>query len=197
MSGAVTENSATYRFRGSQADRQSAHSCIGRLGLQPHRLVENTLPQTRHLTAAEQNAVSVTPAVVLFDTGLSAHLLSLDDQRLQTERTLLDPLMEAFVTLELLKASAWSAAQPGLYHDLTHTGQEVDVLLEHPDGRLVDIEVKATASPGPSDFRGQWAVQADFPERFHRGVEYHLGERATPFGERLHALPVSALWQWH
>ena len=100
------------------------------------------------------------------------------------------------MTLELLKARGWSEAQPGLYHYRTHTGQEVDLLLEHPDGRLVGVEVKASASPTAGDFRGLKALQAEYPERFHRGFVLHLGERAVPFGERLHALPVSSLWTW-
>jgi uncharacterized protein len=136
------------------------------------------------------------PKVQLVDTGLSAHLLGLDEARLKRERTLLGPLLEGFVTLELLKARGWSEAQPGLYHYRTHTGQEVDLLLEHPDGRLVGVEIKASASPTASDFRGLKALQAEYPERFHRGLVLHLGERAVPFGERLHALPVSSLWTW-
>jgi uncharacterized protein len=136
------------------------------------------------------------PKTQLVDPGLSAHLLGIDAARLARERTLLGPLLESFVALELLKASDWSQAQPALYHYRTQTGQEVDLLLEHPDGRLVGIEVKATASPNADDFRGLKALQADYPDRFHRGLVLHLGERSTPFGERLHALPVSALWTW-
>lgn len=136
------------------------------------------------------------PKVQLVDTGLCAHLLGVDAARLSRERTLLGPLLEAFVTLELLKARGWSEAQPGLHHYRTHAGQEVDLLLEHPDGRLVGVEVKATGSPNAADFKGLRALQAEEPRRFHRGVVLHLGERATPFGERLHALPVGALWQW-
>ena len=136
------------------------------------------------------------PKVQLVDTGLSAHLLGLDEARLKREQTLLGPLLEGFVTLELLKARGWSEARPGLYHYRTHTGQEVDLLLEHPDGRLVGVEVKASASPAASDFRGLKALQAEYPERFHRGIVLHLGERAVPFSERLHALPVSSLWTW-
>jgi predicted AAA+ superfamily ATPase len=96
----------------------------------------------------------------------------------------------------LLKTLGWSESRPALSHYRTHTGQEVDLLLEHPDGRLVGIEVKASASPSASDFHGLKAFQSEYPERFHRGFVLHLSERATPFGDRLHALPVSALWRW-
>ena len=136
------------------------------------------------------------PKVQLVDTGLSAHLLGVNEARLRQERTLLGPLLEAFVTLELLKATGWSDAKPQVFHYRTHAGQEVDLLLEHPDGRLLGIEVKATASPSASDFRGLRALEAEYPDRFHRGLVLHLGERATPFSERLHALPVNALWEW-
>lgn len=172
------------------------------------------LPQTtfsRYLTLLETVYLTLTvpawasnhtkrlvkaPKVQMVDTGLGAYLLGVDEQRLTRERTLLGPLLEGFVTLEVLKALGWSESRPALYHYRTHTGQEVDLLLEHPDGRLVGIEVKASASPSASDFRGLKALQSEYPERFHRGFVLHLGERATPFGDRLHALPVSALWRW-
>ena len=32
-------------------------------------------------------------------------------------------------------------------------------------------------------------------DRFHRGVVLHGGTECVPFGPRLHALPVEALWR--
>jgi hypothetical protein len=59
-------------------------------------------------------------------------------------------------------------------------GAQVDLVLEHPDGRVCGIEVKATSTPRTEHLRGLRYLTAA-PE-------------ATPFGPRLAALPLSSLW---
>ena len=136
------------------------------------------------------------PKSFLTDTGLAAHLLGLSAARLEADRTLLGPLLETFVTLELLKMRGWNDTEVQLFHYRTQTGQEVDVVLEAADGRVVGVEVKSAATVTGSDLRGLRALQEDVGDRFHRGVVLYTGDTVVPFGERLHAAPVRALWQW-
>jgi hypothetical protein len=72
----------------------------------------------------------------------------------------------------------------------------VDLVLEGPGGRLVGIEVKASATVSPDDLRGLRALEADRPRRFHRGLILYRGRTVVPFGPRLHAVPIPALWSW-
>jgi predicted AAA+ superfamily ATPase len=62
-------------------------------------------------------------------------------------------------------------------------------------GRLVGIEVKASSTVTPDDFKGLKAFAVEAGERFVRGVVLYTGQEMLPFGENLLALPISALWR--
>jgi uncharacterized protein len=61
--------------------------------------------------------------------------------------------------------------------------------------RLVGVEVKASATLSKSDFRGLEELRDSRGDDFAAGVVVYAGEQTLPFGERIWALPVSALWQ--
>lgn len=134
------------------------------------------------------------PKLLLCDTGLISSLQGLSAERLASDPVLVGPLLENFVAVELQKQSAWSATQPRPFHFRTQTGQEVDIVLEDAAGRVVGVEVKASATVGARDFRGLRALAEASGDRFRRGVVLYTGRTAVPFGENLHALPVSSLW---
>lgn len=134
------------------------------------------------------------PKVVLCDSGLAAHLMGADAARLDQQPALFGPLLEGFVSNELLRAATWSRTKPSLHHLRTADGIEVDVVLEDRAGRLVGVEIKATASVAAADFRGLRLLAERTGGRFVGGVVLHLGERAIPFGDNLHALPLGSLW---
>jgi predicted AAA+ superfamily ATPase len=126
----------------------------------------------------------------LNDTGLLAYLLGLNEARLAEQPGLLGPLLENFVVMELRKQAGWSSTRPQIFHFREHTGQEVDLLLEDGAGRIVGIEVKASASVAADDFKGLKALAALAGSRFRRGIVLYTGAEAVAFGSRLHALPV-------
>ena len=137
-----------------------------------------------------------TPKVLLVDSGLAAHLMGLDAARVRSDRTTFGGLLESFVTMEILKQVGWSATAPALYHFRSHAGDEVDLVLERRSGPLVGIEVKSAASVTASDFRGLRALEEATGRRFHRGLVLYAGSEVIPFGPRLFAAPVEALWRW-
>jgi uncharacterized protein len=59
---------------------------------------------------------------------------------------------------------------------------------------VVGIEVKATTSPGADSAKHLRWLRERLGERFTAGVVLHLGQRASSFGDGIHALPVSVLW---
>ena len=134
------------------------------------------------------------PKLLLGDTGLLAHLLEADPDRLGRDRTLFGHALENFAAMELLKQLGWSERRCRLFHFRTQGGAEVDLVLEDRAGRLVGIEVKGAASVGRRDFRGLKALTAVAGDRFVRGVVLYTGAAVVPFGARLHALPVAQLW---
>ncbi|MFI5401990.1 MAG: ATP-binding protein [Planctomycetota bacterium] len=131
------------------------------------------------------------------DVGLAAHLLNLDAEALKARASAAGPLLENFVVAEIMRQLTWSRTRAQPYHFRTHDGHEVDIVLEGPAGRCVAVEVKATGTPRAADFHGLGRLKEALGDRFVRGVLLHLGSgsHALPFGERLEALPVSALWQ--
>lgn len=133
------------------------------------------------------------PKVYLNDTGLLCHLLEISETDLLENRQLLGGVLENFVVMELLKQSGWSENQVKLSHYRTHTGQEVDVILESKN-LLVGIEVKAASTVTSDHFKGLKHLQEIAGKRFHRGIVLYTGEQVVGFGNQLWAVPVSALW---
>ncbi len=132
--------------------------------------------------------------LVLNDTGLMAYLLGATSERMVSEG-LVGPLLENFVVMELRKQLTWSEIQPQMFHWRTQTGQEVDILLEDARGRIVGIEVKASATVGSQDFKGLKTLAEATGDRFLRGIVLYTGRESIPYGSSLHALPVDALWR--
>ena len=99
------------------------------------------------------------------------------------------------MAMELKKQISWSEIQPTMYHFRTQTGQEVDIILEDAEGRIVGIEVKASATVGSQDFKGLKELAATTGDRFLRGVVLYTGRESIPYGSSLFALPVDALWK--
>ncbi len=67
-------------------------------------------------------------------------------------------------------------------------------LLEPHDGRLAGIEVKPTAIPSARDAKGFAHLRDKLGRRFVAGLVLHTGIAATPFGDRIAAVPIDILW---
>lgn len=135
------------------------------------------------------------PKLYLSDSGLLAHLLGIDRERLRYDPGLAGPLIETMVYTELLKQSGWSAVQPSIHHFRTAGQHEVDFVLERPGGEIVGIEVKAASDVGAQHFKGLKVLQEVAGSRFLRGIVLYRGREVVPFGKHLWAVPIPMLWQ--
>lgn len=134
------------------------------------------------------------PKLFLADSGLAAHLVQATATTVDRSGGPLGQLLETFVVNELRKQVSWSAHRPSLWHFRDRSGVEVDLILEHPDRRIVGIEVKATSSPTAADLRGLRFLADRLGRRFYFGALLTAAPEATPFGPQIATLPVSALW---
>jgi uncharacterized protein len=134
------------------------------------------------------------PKLLFGDTGLLTYLLGADAGRLRNDPSTGGGVLENFVAMELLKQRGWSKSRPSLFHFRTHNGEEVDLILEDAAGRIVGIEVKASATVTAADFKGLKLLDGAAQDRFVRGIVLYTGATTVPFGRNLTALPVSALW---
>jgi uncharacterized protein len=131
----------------------------------------------------------------LVDSGLAAHVLSLDRHKLEADEASAGGLLESFARMELIKHAAWSESRPSMHHFRTRGGgTEVDAVLERRGGQIVGVEIKASATPSQADFRGLSELRDSRGDDFLAGIVLYCGEQTLPFGERMWALPVSALW---
>ncbi len=129
------------------------------------------------------------------DSGLAAHLAGgRPEGLLRPGSRAAGPLLETFVAGEVARQASWSEARPELHHFRDRDGMEVDLVLEAPDGRVAALEVKASRSPGARDLRPLAWLRDRIGEDFAQGVLLYTGEEVLPFGDRLTAMPISALW---
>ena len=135
------------------------------------------------------------PKVFLPDTGLLAWLLDFSADKLATLPGLPGNLVETFVACELLKHLAFSEKGLSLWHYRTQTDIEVDFVLEDRMGKLVGIEVKASASVDGADFKGLRHLQETEGAAFSRGIVLHAGRETVAFSDRLFAVPLSLWWR--
>ena len=136
-----------------------------------------------------------TPKVNFFDTGLLAALRNETIDSFSMDRGRLGAMMECFAVSEVLKQLTWCQTDATLSHLRTRDGDEIDIILEDSQGRIVAIEVKASATLRPNDFNAMKKLQLAMGERFVRGLILHDHDRITPVDERIHAAPLSLLWQ--
>lgn len=134
------------------------------------------------------------PKIMFTDTGLSSYLLGYNMKRAIDDPTLTGGLLENFVVSELCKQAGWSKTEASLFHFRETTGREVDAVVENRAGEVAGIEVKSSSSISPSDFSGLKTLKEALKKRFVRGVVLYLGAEIIPFGDNLHAMPLSVLW---
>ncbi|MBX9878333.1 MAG: ATP-binding protein [Candidatus Obscuribacterales bacterium] len=135
------------------------------------------------------------PKLYMNDTGLLSYLLNADAKAVTQNGSLSGMIFENFVVMELLKQIAWSEAQPKIYHFRTEAGQEVDIVLETRDGRIVGIECKSAITLSRDAFKGLNALKQMTGKKFHRGIILYAGDSNLAFENYFEAIPVSAIWE--
>jgi predicted AAA+ superfamily ATPase len=138
---------------------------------------------------------TATPKMIFVDSGIAAHEVSFDARALLRPGAPFGPLLESFVLSELARQLTWSEQVADLYHYRDQSRYEVDAVLENRRGQVVGIEVKAATTVGPDDFRGLRRLADRLGDDFLVGIVLYTGTSTLPFGDKLRAVPVSALWQ--
>jgi predicted AAA+ superfamily ATPase len=135
-----------------------------------------------------------TPKLAYVDTGIACHLLGQDPARLNEPDGASGPMLENFVLMELARQLTWNDERARLYHYRTKDKVEVDAVIESADGRVIAVEVKGGATVRSEDLAGLRHLADRLGPRFVAGYVLYTGQQTLPFGERLRALPIDALW---
>lgn len=72
--------------------------------------------------------------------------------------------------------------------------REVDFVLQRRGGDLVGIEVKAAVKLNTDDFKGLADLAETTGKRFQAGIVLYGGSTSVPFGDKLWAVPITALF---
>ena len=138
--------------------------------------------------------VTKSPKLHFLDAGLLAALRGITPDRLRRDRTPFGAVLETFVFSELLKLAGWADDRYTFSHFRDKERNEVDIVIEDGLGRIVGVEVKASATVSAKDFSGLRRLASAAGERFSLGLVLYDHETTVPFGEKMAAAPVSTLW---
>ncbi len=136
-----------------------------------------------------------TPKVHLTDTGLACSIMNVSADQLLNDPGKFGHILETFVYNELRRQSSWLSEEIEFFHFRDRDGYEVDLVLEDSNGRIVGVEVKASATIRENDFVGLKRLQRILGDQLSLGVVLYLGDRRLSLGSGLFASPVSSLWE--
>lgn len=135
------------------------------------------------------------PKRYLLDPAIVGPLLGVDARTVLRDGDLLGRILDTFVTAQLRADCAVSEAAPRLFHVRDANGRhEVDLVAELRDGRVIGIEIKASAAPGPADARHLHWLKSSLGRRFALGIVFHTGPRPLALDGDIWAIPICALW---
>lgn len=145
---------------------------------------------------AAKRAVVGMPKLHFLDTGLACYLLG--QKKIETFHIsqFFGALLETFVVTELFKQSVWAEDEYRFWHFRDHAKNEVDLVIENSAGEIVGVEVKASATVKPEDFRGLIQLAEYAKGKMLRGVIFYSGEHLLPIqiaGHSFHAVPLGYL----
>jgi predicted AAA+ superfamily ATPase len=137
----------------------------------------------------------LSPKRYLVDPALLAGALRVDAGAVLRDGGLLGRLLDTFVASQLRVELTVSQARPRLYHLRQEQGRhEIDLIGELAAGRVIGIEVKASAAPGRGDAAHLAWFRDKVGTRFVGGVVLHTGSRTYALSERIVAAPICTLW---
>lgn len=139
--------------------------------------------------------LTLAPKRYVLDTGLMAAILRTDLSAILHDADLLGRIIDTFVTSQLRGELEVCATRPRLYHLRDQDGRhEVDIVAELGGGRVLGFEIKASASVDAHDSRHLAWMRDELGDRLIAGVVFHTGPHVFPLGERITAVPISAIW---
>jgi len=174
-------------------------SALERQAVYEHRALLETVHLIATIPAWSRNLtgrVKKRPKIFVTDPGLAAWLVGRNARALEDSTdSATGQLVETFVTAELRRQLSWATTEAKLMHWQDREGAEIDLVIEATDGRVIGLEVKAGQTPRRDWFRWLTPMRDALGARFVAGIALYTGTQVLPFGDRLAAAPISALWE--
>jgi hypothetical protein len=142
--------------------------------------------------------IAKTPKTHLIDSGIAAHLLGVNRDRLDPKKpstlTEFGHVVETFAVNEIIKQAGWSASEVTFSHLRTAQQQEVDLVVESRGGNVAGVEVKTSTTVKDTDFSGLRLMRDKLGEDFTAGVLLNFGQRSYQYEDRLYVVAMERLW---
>jgi uncharacterized protein len=171
---------------------------LGQDALRAYLMLLETIYLVFQLPAWSDSSTAVArrrPKLHFVDVGVASALLGASvESLLQPTSQFTGTVVESFAVAELARLRTFSATSFRMGHYRDKEQREVDLILESNDGRVVGVEVKSALDVDESDFRHLAYLRRNLGDRFTNGAVLYLGDHILPFGDRLTAVPISALW---
>ena len=148
-------------------------------------------------TSGEHRRDIKNPKYHFVDSGIACAVRGFNEQsfKLGFPPANLGSVFESFVVNELLRTLPFLKWNVRVFHWRSSNFREIDMIIEKDDS-LVGIEIKASTTIHKDAIKNmRWFTQIG-PGRNHQftGLIIYLGNQIIPFGDRIFAIPVSALW---
>jgi len=98
------------------------------------------------------------------------------------------------VVNELLAQASWLDGITEIGHWRTRGGDEVDLVIEDYDGRLVAFEVKAGGRVRSEDLKGLRSLRRLADKDFVAGVVLYTGQYGYRAEDGIYVAPIDRLW---
>ena len=139
--------------------------------------------------------LTATPKRYLIDPAVMASAIGATAPGIIANGKLLGGIIDTFAMAQLRSEVALASGRTTRRHLRTKSGrEEVDIVLEQADGRVLAHEVKATAAPTTADARHLAWPRDKIGDRFIGGAVLHTGPDAFVLGQSLLAVPICAFW---
>ena len=141
------------------------------------------------------NRLTRSPKRYLTDAALVGPLLGVDARAVLRDGDLLGRVIDTYVLSQLRPEAEASERSVSFSHLRLDRGEhEVDLIVEAADGTIVAIEIKSTAAPTFDDAVHLRWLRERLGDQFRVGLVLHTGPRPFRLDERIHALPIAAIW---
>lgn len=137
------------------------------------------------------------PKYHFVDSGLLCSIRRLSESAfgLGANPSLFGSVFESYVVNELLRTLPFLDWNMKAFHWRVSNYREIDMIVER-DGSLVGIEIKASTYVRSKviDHLRWFATEGPGRNRQFTGLIIYLGNKIVPLGDKIFAVPVSALW---
>jgi len=135
------------------------------------------------------------PKRYLRDCALAAAAAQLTAADVLADTALTGRFFDAFGLSQLRPEVALMYPRPNLHHLRNEAGRrEVDLVLDLGAGRVVAVEFKAGAAPDAHDARHLFWLRDQLGADLIAGAVLHAGPSLYELGDRIHAIPLCAMW---